>query len=205
VQGLRKVHTWLTDDYDKIPAERVVMGDHELAGTVLRLPMIYGPGDPLHRFRPVVKRIADGRRHILFPDTLAAWHSPRGYVENVAAAVTLAVTDDRAAGGIYNVCEEPSFSELEWARKIASEMHWEGEFVVLPAERTPRHLLKPGNAAQHWTASSARIRRELGYKEPVAIEEGIRQTLRWELEHPPTDASLAEFDYAAEDAAVAGA
>jgi len=155
-------------------------------------------------FCSVVKRIVDGRQHIIFPEALAAWRSPRGYVENVAAAIALAATDNRAARRIYNVCEEPSFSELEWVRKIASEMRWEGEFVILPVERTPRHLLKPGNAAQHWTASSARIRRELGYKEAVAIEEAIRRTIRWEQENPPAPAFLAQFDYAAEDAAVAG-
>jgi len=204
VQLMRKVFPWVTDDYDKIPAEHIVMNDPELPGTVLRLPMVYGPGDPLHRFYPVVKRIADGRDHILFPETLAAWRSPRGYVENVAAAIALAATDDRAERRIYNVCEEPSFSELEWARKIASEMRWQGEFVVLPVERAPRHLLQPGNTAQHWTASSVRIRRELGYKEPVAIEDAIRKTIRWERENPPAEASLAQFDYAAEDAAVAG-
>jgi nucleoside-diphosphate-sugar epimerase len=164
--------------------------------------MVYGPGDPLHRFYPVVKRIADRRCRIIFPETLAAWRSPRGYVENVAAAIALAATDDRAAQRIYNVCEEPSFSELEWAQKIASEMSWEGEFVVLPVERTPRHLLKPGNAAQHWTASSARIRHELEYKESVPIEQAIRQTVRWEQENPPAAAFLAQFDYAAEDTAV---
>ena len=201
---LRKIFPWVTDDYDKIPAERVVMNDRELPGTVLRLPMVYGPGDPLHRFYPVVKRIADRRRHIIFPETLAAWRSPRGYVANVAAAIALAATDDRAARRIYNVCEEPSFSELEWARKIANEMRWEGEFVVLPVERTPPHLLKPGNAAQHWAASSARIRHELEYEEPVAIEEAIRQTIRWEQENPPAVAFLAQFDYAAEDTAAAG-
>jgi len=204
VQLMRKIFPWVTDDYDKIPAERIVMNDCELPGTVLRLPMVYGPGDLLHRFYSVVKRIADGRRHIIFPETLAAWRSPRGYVENVAAAIALAATDDRAGRTVYNVCEEPSFSELEWARKIASEMRWEGEFVVLPLERTPRHLLKPGNAAQHWTASSARIRRELGYDEPVAMEEAIRQTIQWERENPPSVEFLAQFDYAAEDAAVAG-
>lgn len=204
MQLMRKIFPWATDDYDKIPAERVVMNDRELPGTVLRLPMVYGPGDRLHRFYPMVKRIADRRRHIIFPETLASWRSPRGYVENVAAAIALAATDDRAAGCIYNVCEEPSFSELEWARKIASEMGWKGEFVVLPVERTPRHLLKPGNAAQHWTASSARIRHELGYEEPIAIEEAIRQTIRWEQENPPAIEFLAQFDYAAEDAAVAG-
>jgi nucleoside-diphosphate-sugar epimerase len=203
LQGMRKIFSWATDDYDKIPAERVVMSDRELPGTVLRLPMVYGPGDPLHRFYPVVKRVADGRRHIIFPELLAHWHSPRGYVENVAAAIALAATDDRAAGRIYNVCEEPSFSELEWARKIASEMNWDGDFVVLPVDRTPRHLLKPGNAAQHWTASSARIRKELGYKEPVAIEEAIRRTIGWQRENSPSFEFLAQFDYPAEDAAMA--
>jgi len=204
MQIMRKIFPWVTDDYDKIPAERTVMNDRELPGTVLRLPMVYGPGDRLRRFCSVVKRIVDGRQHIIFPEALAAWRSPRGYVENVAAAIALAATDNRAARRIYNVCEEPSFSELEWVRKIASEMRWEGEFVILPVERTPRHLLKPGNAAQHWTASSARIRRELGYKEAVAIEEAIRRTIRWEQENPPAPAFLAQFDYAAEDAAVAG-
>ena len=180
------------------------MNDRELPGTVLRLPIMYGPGDRLRRFYPVVKRIADGRDHIIFAEALAAWRSPRGYVENVAAAIALAAKDDRAERRIYNVCEEPSFSELEWARKIATEMRWKGEFVVLPVERTPHHLLKPGNAAQHWTASSLRIRHELGYEEPVPIEDAIRQTIRWERENPPADALLAQFDYAAEDAAIAG-
>jgi len=201
---MRQIFPWVTDDYDKIPAERVVMSDGDLPGTILRQPMAYGPGDPLRRFYPVVKRIADGRSHLIIADTLAAWHSPRGYVENLAAAIALAATDDRAACRIYNVCEEPSFSELEWARKIAAAMGWEGDFVVLPVERTPKHLVKPGNAAQHWTASSARIRQELGYKEPVAIEEAIRRTVRWESETPPAAPFLAQFDYAAEDAALAG-
>ena len=101
------------------------------------------------------------------------------------------------------MCEEPSFSELDWALKIADAMQWKGEFVTLPVERTPPHLMKLGNAAQHWTASSARIRHELGYKEPVALSEAIQRTIRWELANPPDD-PLAQFDYAAEDAAVAG-
>jgi nucleoside-diphosphate-sugar epimerase len=198
---MRNLFSWVTDDYDKIPAERAVMNDPELPGTVLRLPMVYGPGDPLHRFGPVVKRIVDGRRQIIFPETLAGWRSARGYVENVAAAIALAAGDDRASRRVYNLCEEPSFSELEWARKIAHEMDWGGEFVVLPVERTPPHLLRPGNTAQHWTASSARIRHELGYEEPVKMGEALRRTIRWEMENP--FASGGQFDYAAEDAALA--
>src|SRR5260370_4859339 len=50
-----------------------------------------------------------------------------GHVENVAAAISLAATDEHAARRVYNVCEEPSFSELEWARKIAAAMRWDGD------------------------------------------------------------------------------
>jgi nucleoside-diphosphate-sugar epimerase len=199
---LRTIFSWVTDDYDKIPAERAVMNNPDLPGTVLRLPFVYGPDDPLHRLGPVVKRIVDGRRQIILAETLAGWRSARGYVENVAAAIALAATDDRATGRIYNICEEPPFSELEWARKIADEMQWGGEFVVLPVERTPPHLLRPGNTAQHWSASSARIRRELGYQEQVDVAEAIRRTIRWEMENPFATMP-GQSDYAAEDAALA--
>jgi nucleoside-diphosphate-sugar epimerase len=200
---LQTIFPWMDEDYDKIPAERAVMSDPDLPGTVLRLPMVYGPGDPLHRFYPIVKRILDGRRTILFSEPMAAWCSPRGYVENVAAAIALAAESEQAAGRIYNVAEWPAFSELEWAKKIAAQMRWPGEFVVLPPERAPKHLLPPGNSAQHWVASSERIRSELGYREPIALEESIRRTVEWEAANPPLGITFYQFDYPAEDAALA--
>src|SRR5579871_1764039 len=66
IKALRKVFPWIGESYDKIPVERAVLGDPELPGTVLRLPMIYGPGDRLHRFQPVVRRVDDGRPAIIF-------------------------------------------------------------------------------------------------------------------------------------------
>ncbi|HUA86794.1 MAG TPA: NAD-dependent epimerase/dehydratase family protein [Bryobacteraceae bacterium] len=204
MRKLRALVPWLDDEYDKIPAERIVMGDPKIAGTVLRLPMVYGPGDFAHRLWPVLKRIDDGRRAIIFEESLAQWRAPRGYVENVAAAIARAAIDDRAAGRVYNIAERPAFSELEWARKIAAATKWPGEFVVLPRERAPRHLVFPGNAAQHWEVDSSRIRRELDYSEPVPIEEGIRRTIEWERANPPGAAASLHppFDYAAEDAAL---
>ena len=83
-------------------------------------------------------------------------------------------------------------------------MQWDGDFTLMPVERTPPHLMKPGNAAQHWTASSARIRRELGYEESVSIDEAIRRTVSWQRENSPSVEFLAQFDYPAEDAALAG-
>lgn len=201
VKALQKVFTWLDDEYDKIPVEREVLADPELPGTVLRLPMIYGPGDRLHRFHPVLKRMDDGRRRILFEEGVAAWRAPRGYVENVAAAIALAATSERAAGRIYNVAEWPSWSEREWAGKIAEAAGWKGEFVVLPKERMPAHLVQPGNSAQHWEADSTRIRQELGYLEPTPLEEAIERTIAWERANPPDGFNPHRFDYDAEDAA----
>ena len=163
--------------------------------------MIYGPGDPLHRFHPVLKRIDDGRKQIIFADDVALWRTPRGYVEDVAAAVALATTSPQTAARVYNVCEAESFGELDWARKIAAADRWTGEFVVLPHDRTPVHLLSPGNTAQHLVASSERIRQELGYRELLPREEAIRRTIAWERANPPA-ASLAQFNYDAEDEAL---
>ncbi|HEY2232996.1 MAG TPA: NAD-dependent epimerase/dehydratase family protein [Candidatus Angelobacter sp.] len=195
------LYPWVDEEYDKIPVEQAVLGDPKLPGTILRLPMIYGPGDPLHRFHPVLKRIDDGRKQIIFADDVAPLRTPRGYVEDVGAAVALAATSPQAAGRVYNVSETESFGELDWARKIAAATNWTGEFVVLPHERTPKHLLWPGNTAQHVVASSERIRKELGYRELLPREEAIRRTIEWERSNPPQQSST-QFDYAAEDEAL---
>ena len=93
---LQQVFGWLDDEYDKIPVERVVLGDADLPGTVLRLPMVYGPFDPLRRFHPVVKRILDGRRVVLFSERMAHWRATKRYVEDVARAIALAATQSSA-------------------------------------------------------------------------------------------------------------
>lgn len=200
VKMLQRVFGWLDDEYDKIPVERAILGGPELPGTVLRLPMIYGPGDHLHRFHPVLKRIDDGRRRILIEEGWAEWRAPRGYVDNVAAAIALAAVSEQAAGRVYNVAERPAFSEREWAGKIAAATGWDGEFAIVPKDGMPSHLAQKGNSAQHWEADSTRIRRELGYSEPVPLDEAIRRTIAWERGNPPGEFNPYKFDYAAEDA-----
>src|SRR5258708_32667591 len=145
------------------------MGDATAPGTVLRLPMVYGPGDPLHRLHPFLKRIDDGRPAILLQEESAQWRGPRGYVENVAAAIVLAVLSPEAAGHIYNVAEPKAFSELEWAQNIGRVALWKGSVIAVPKEQTPAHLQIPYNAAQHWTVSSARIPHQLAYTEPADL------------------------------------
>ena len=106
VKALQNVFEWLDEEYDKVSVEQTVQNDAALPVTVLRLPMVYGPGDRLHRLFPILKRIADGRRNLLFASDTAVWRGSRGYVENVAHAIALAATLDQAARRVYNT-EEP--------------------------------------------------------------------------------------------------
>jgi len=201
IKMLQSVFGWLDDEYDKIPVEQAVLGDPKLPGTVVRLPMVYGPGDPLHRFFPLLKRIDDGRKAILFAHDFAEWRGSKGYVENVGAAIALAAVSEKAAGRIYNVAESDVPTEREWAERVARATGWQGRIAVLSREKTPKHLILPGNTRQHWVASSQRIREELGFREPVGPEEALRRTIEWERTHPPP-IDPTQFDYAAEDAAL---
>jgi nucleoside-diphosphate-sugar epimerase len=201
LKKVQQMVSWADSEYDKVPVEHVILSDENLPGTILRLPMVYGPGDYAHRFYPFLKRMDDNRAFILFSEDFAAVRTPRGYVEDVAAGIALAATSERAAGRIYNICEPDSFSELEWARKIASATGWNGQFILLPREKTPPHLVWPYNTEQHLVVSSERIRGELGYREVVPREEAFQRTIAWERANPP-QTPTAVFNYEAEDQAL---
>jgi nucleoside-diphosphate-sugar epimerase len=186
--------------YDKIPVERVAMSEPDLPGTVLRLPAVYGPSD--HRAFEHLKRMEDGRPTILLEEKHSRWRWTRGYVDNVAAAIALAVTDERAAGRIYNVGEPEALTETEWVRSIARAAGWNGEVVTLPRESMPEHLSVPYHFDHHLDGDTNRIRDELAYAEHLSHEEAMKETVEWERAHPPERVDSSRFNYEAEDASL---
>jgi nucleoside-diphosphate-sugar epimerase len=138
--------------YEKILVERVVMGDEKIAGTVLRLPKIYGPGEnadfaTVHRFRNHPR-----------------WRWTHGYVENVAAAIALAAVEPRAEGTIYNIGEEYTPTIEERLRD-------------LPPSELPVGEQTDFDFRQDLVYDTSKIRSQLGYREPVDYREGIRRTM----------------------------
>ncbi len=172
------------DDYEKILVERAAAAAPELPATILRLPAVYGEGDYQHRLALELRRMDGGRPEILLDERLARWRWTRAYVENAASAIVLAVTDGRAAGRIYNVGDD-ALTYVGWVRAIGDAAGWSGEIRTAPPERLPASLRPPpGDYDQHLVADTTRIRRELGYREVVSREDGLRRAVAWERENP---------------------
>ena len=182
-------------DYEKILVERVAMSETRLPATVLRLPMVYGPGDNQHRLGPYLRRMADERPVILLNERMARWRCLRGYVEEVAAAVALAVQNPAATGRVYNVAEPSAFTEAEWVAKIAAVVGWNGRVIAVPEAK----MAVGFNTSQDLVVDTTRIRTELGFQEVTTADDALRATIRWEQDHAATQ----PVDYQAEDSLLA--
>lgn len=192
-------------DYNKTAVERAVMSDTDLPATILRLPATHGPRDDKHRLFPYLKRMDEGRPAIVLDQAYAGWHWARGYVEDVAFAIALAVMDERAAGRTYNVCYPVSLTEAEWVKKIARVVGWKGEVVARPSAQLPASLRRDVcDFSQQYSVDSGRIRKELGYTETMPFDEALQQTVEWERSNPPVKIDPEAFNYADEDTALAG-
>jgi nucleoside-diphosphate-sugar epimerase len=174
-------------DYEKILVERALPG-----ACVVRLPAVYGPGDRQHRLAPWIKQMQDRLPTILLGTTYAKWRWTHGYVENVADGIALAAVSPGAVGRIFNLGEAVTPSMQERVATLGQVMGWTGQIVTMPDEQLPEHLRQPYRFEQDLIVDTGRVRRELGYVETVAEEEGPRRTIEWELAHPPeSDAALA--------------
>ncbi len=187
-------------DYEKILVERAVLREPDLPGTVLRLPKVYGPGDPRPALLPYLKRMNDHRPAIVLGYAQARWRWTHGYVEDVAAAIALAALDERAAGRVYNVGELPTPTLAARVVALGRAGGWKGRLVTLPDDRLPAHLRSPYGSEPDIVYDTARIRTELGYQEVVTQEEALARTVAWERANAERWMDPAAFDYSAEDA-----
>ena len=181
--------------------ESVVMAGHAAGhynATMFRYPMVYGPNSLRSLEWHIMKRARDKRRQIILPEGGLTVLS-RGYAENMAHAVLLAVDKPEAsAGKIYNCADEQGLTVAQWVQMIAGAMDWEFEICSLPGvfAYSASDFLLFHNAVNHQIMDISAIRHELGYRDVVTMQEAIPRTVNWMLEHRPDTAPL---DYTMED------
>ena len=178
-RSLAKEPNDLLYGYEKILVEQVVMNEPELAGTALRLPQVYGPNDKQHRLAGYLDRMDKGQ-DILMDEAKAQWRWTRAYVEDVAFAIVLAVTNEKAAGRVYNVGERQAQTESAWVKEIGRVSGWRGLVKTAPKAALPQELAEPYDWRHDLAAKTSRIREELGFLEIISLEKALERTVAWE-------------------------
>lgn len=171
----------------KAEAERVLSVVKGLKLTVLRSPLVYGPGVKAN-FLALLRAVDRG-----WPLPLSSVHNRRSliYVGNLVDTIVRCAERPEAAGRTYLVSDGEPVSTPNLIRAIARALDRPARLFPFP----PRLLERAGALAgrtetvrrltRSLEVDDSAIRRELGWRPPYTFEEGIRLTAQWFREGHP--------------------
>jgi len=160
---------------------------------ILRPCAIYGPGDP-GRFRMLFQQVANGRFPMFGPGTVQ-YHAL--FIDNFISAFELAMEQERGSGGTYLVADEECLSIEQLVREVARAMQLSVKIVHLPllplvvAGHVVEKVCRPFGVfppifprrvdwyRQNRAFDIGRAKRDLGYRPPVSLREGLERTEAW--------------------------
>jgi nucleoside-diphosphate-sugar epimerase len=192
-----------TKGYRIVLTEESVL-EHQPEASHFRYPFVYGPRQPVPREWLIVKRILDGRPHIILPDGGLTLHH-FGYSENLAHAILLAIDrPEKTLGQIYNAADAEVLTLRTVVELIAAGLDHSWEIVNMPWElATPARPLITQPLTTHRVIDVSKMQRDFGYHDRVPPREAVVSTARWLVENPLTENQQQllqdPFDYANED------
>jgi len=171
----------LFEDYDKIVLEEAALGDGRFEATVIRAPMIFGPGDKQHRFKWAIDAVKQGGL-IKLDERAAKWPNSYGFVTDVAEAMLMAALDPRAAGRTYNVGQNFVRNPIQWLLSFAVVLNTPVEVETVPASAKGLLFERAEATDLNYplTLDTSRIRSELGFVEPTSERDALLETIAYE-------------------------
>jgi len=158
-----------------------VSAETGLEVVILRPPLVYGPGVK-GNFLRLMNLIARG-----VPLPVGAVDNRRSLIHsgNLTSAITTALDAPRAAGRIYLVSDGEDVSTPDLVRGLARALGAKPRLLSLPLAALHFAAMLAGKRAEfaRLTGSlqvdSSRIRRELGWRSPITLAQGLELTAKW--------------------------
>lgn len=162
-------------------ALRRIAEETGLEVVIVRPPLVYGPGVKAN-FRQLMRVVSRG-----VPLPFASIRNKRSlvFVGNLADALTSCATHPNAAGQTYLVSDGEDVSTPELIRRVASALGRRARLFPFPPAvmGVAGRLLGKSAAVERLVGSlqvdSSKISRELGWKPPFTMEQGLAETARW--------------------------
>ncbi len=152
--------------------------------TIIRPPVVEGPGDRSGRSWFWIQRIADGQP-VLVPRTFPTPIFRNAYSEDVADAFVAAIANPRAFQKAYNVGSEELFSLEDYVVSIARAMGKEVAMADPPFEwvhsQPGLSTYNPPFAKERFVMDIGRAKEDLGFH-PTPFPEWLKSTVEWFLE-----------------------
>jgi nucleoside-diphosphate-sugar epimerase len=162
--------------YDKLLVEEDLAQTHGLPLTILRLPLVYGVGS-LGGFSRHLAQMRGEVKTITFDGAAANWKACWSYAKNIAAAIALAITDERSVGRCYNLADPDPPTYREWLGQLAAEVGWKGVFLPQDRSQLLQDSIVVENPLQDWHLDTSRIRDELGFTESLGWREALASVI----------------------------
>jgi nucleoside-diphosphate-sugar epimerase len=188
----------------KLAMEQVVHEFQEsgkLETVIIRAPWFYGPFQPA-RQTLFFRMVRDGKAPLVGD---GGNRRSMAYTGNLASGLILAATHSAAAGQTYWIADAVPYTmcevidtverllEAEFGQKCQHRRMRLPGFVSDVAEVVDRGIQATGLYHQKMhvlsemnktiACSVDKARRELGYQPKVALEEGMRRSMQWVMEH----------------------
>ena len=193
--------------------EEAVMKAHREGhynATYFRYPLLYGPHSPANPEWSIVRRILDGRKQLVIAAN--GFLKRRGYAQNVAHALLLAVDKPAASSGqFYNIRDEQQYTQRQYVDFIARHLRHEWDVVEAPPVLAHR-VYKGGTATLRDGVVEfdiSKVKTQLGYRDVVTPGEALAASVDWLMANRPQPGGELErqlgdpFAYATEDELIA--
>lgn len=160
---------------------RRISSETDLEVVMIRAPLVYGPEAP-GNFSSLIKTVGKG-----LPLPLASIRNRKSflYVGNLVDALILCCNHPAAAGNTYLVSDGEDVSTPELIRRIADALGRPVHLFSLPPAlmRLAGGVIGRTAAVNQLLGSLAvddsKIRKELGWKPPFTMAEGLKETGEW--------------------------